>query len=712
MTEASTEAPPEPEPHTDRHPDREAQRRARHVRRHGAHAKRRDGPRLRWWREVLYILVFYGVYSFIRNEGVATESKLEAFRNARQVIRIERLLGTFHEETIQDWFLPWRAFISFWNVFYGTAHFVVTIFALVYLFRRMTHRYPLWRNTLACTTGLALIGFAFYPLMPPRLLPAGYGFVDTLKVIGGLWSFDSGAVAKVSNQYAAMPSLHFAWSTWCTLVLLPACRRRSTRALALSYPFLTLFAIVVTANHFWIDAAGGALVLATGFLMGRTLTRLLHHHHHHEPADEVPAPAAMERGSQAATVAEPERQPDPTAMEAGEGQVPEEPPWRSDPSAGGHAVAASGEAPSEAPRRLEPLIVPTPPASLAPIATRVNACIDRLLSDEVSRWAEVDPDLVDPLAVMRELVMAGGKRLRPAFCHWAFVGAGGDPGDPLVENAGAALELLHTFALIHDDVMDGSPRRRGLQTVHLRFEGRHAGAAWRGEGRRFGEGVAILVGDLAFVYADHLLRGAPQPALDVFTELRLEVNVGQYLDLLGTVRGEVSLGQARRICRYKSGKYTIERPLHLGAALAGRLDELAGPLSAYGDPLGEAFQLRDDLLGAFGDTSLTGKPVGEDLREGKPTALFAFAAAAAAADDRHAGAAKLLADRFGAADLTDAEVAELQTVLVETGARAEVEAAIDQLVSRSLEALAGAPLDEEAKRELQELAHFVGGRDH
>ncbi|MDP9403009.1 MAG: polyprenyl synthetase family protein [Actinomycetota bacterium] len=660
MNEAGTAAPP----HRDADIDEgggagTASRSGRHHPTHG----------LRWWREVLYVLAFYGVYTFIRNEGVATDSRLEAFRNARQVIRIERLLGTFHEETVQDWFLPWPGFISFWNIFYGTAHFVVTVVALVYLFRRMSHRYPLWRNTLACTTGLALVGFAFYPLMPPRLLPAGYGFVDTLRVVGGLWSFESGAVAKVSNQYAAMPSLHFAWSSWCAFVLVPACRRRPTRALMAAYPFLTLFAIVVTANHYWLDAAGGAAVLATGFLLGRALTRALE-----------PGPATAQTGP---ATAEPEPEPEP------------EP-----------------EVPSGVARRLEPVVVPAPPPSLAPIAARVDARIDRLLGAEVARWAEVDADLVDPLEVMRELVVAGGKRLRPAFCHWAFVGAGGDPDDPLIENAGAALELLHTFALIHDDVMDGSPRRRGLHTVHLVFEARHAGGAWRGEGRRFGEGVAILVGDLAFVYADLLLRGAPQPALDVFTDLRLEVNVGQYLDLLGTVRGEVSVEQARRICRYKSGKYTIERPLHLGAALAGRLDELAGALSAYGDPLGEAFQLRDDLLGAFGDTSLTGKPVGEDLREGKPTALYAFAAAAAAADDQHGAAAKLLGDRFGAADLTDEEVAELQSVLEDTGARAEVEAAIERLVGQALAALDTAALTEEAKGELRELARFVAGRDH
>jgi len=217
--------------------------------------------------------------------------------------------------------------------------------------------------------------------------------------------------------------------------------------------------------------------------------------------------------------------------------------------------------------------------------------------------------------------------------------------------------------------------------------------------------VAILVGDLAFVYADQLLAGAPPAAVAVFTELRLEVNVGQYLDLLGTVRGAPSIEQARRICQYKSGKYTIERPLHLGAALAGRLDDLAQPLSAFGDPLGQAFQLRDDLLGAFGDARVTGKPVGEDLREGKPTALYAYATQAA-----DGAAAKFLADRFGAPDLTDDEVAELQDVLASTGARGRVERAIGDLVGEALDALDTSGLSAESHGHLVELSHFVAGR--
>jgi len=223
--------------------------------------------RLRWWKELVAATVFYGVYSFIRNtQGSASVSKNLAFGNARRVIHLEELTGLYHERVIQHAFLRADLLMEFWNVFYGTFHFIITIGVLVILFRQFPDRYRRWRTALAATTALALIGFALYPLMPPRLLPASYGFVDSLKTYGSLWSFDSGAMNRISNQFAAMPSLHFAWSLWCACALVPALRRNWARILLAVYPLITLSAIVITANHYILDAAGGALALGAGMV--------------------------------------------------------------------------------------------------------------------------------------------------------------------------------------------------------------------------------------------------------------------------------------------------------------------------------------------------------------------------------------------------------------------------------------------------------------
>jgi hypothetical protein len=231
---------------------------------------------LRWWREVLYILLFYGVYSVVRNmQGSASVGELHALQNAREIIDIERFLHIFNEQQVQEAFLGHHGFIEFWNLFYGTFHFFVTIGALLWLFLRFPDRYPKWRNVLACTTAIALVGFATYPLMPPRLLPASFTFVDTLRDYGSLWSFDSGAMHKISNQYAAMPSLHFGWSGWCALVLVTTLPRTWMKVLALLYPLATTFSIVVTANHYWLDAVGGALALAIGYGLGVVITNWL-----------------------------------------------------------------------------------------------------------------------------------------------------------------------------------------------------------------------------------------------------------------------------------------------------------------------------------------------------------------------------------------------------------------------------------------------------
>ncbi len=243
-------------------------------------------PRPRWWVELGLVLAFYLVYSAVRNRfgsALGEAARLDALRNAERVIDVERALGLFHEEAVQALFEGWGLFLWFWNVFYGLFHFAVTIGVMVWLFRRHPRRYLRWRSTLAATTGLALVGFALFPLMPPRLLTdcgrygaclTRYDFVDTLVVHGGLWSFDSGTMQSISNQYAAMPSLHIAWATWCTLALWPVVQRRG-RVLAALYPLGTLFAIVVTANHYWIDAVGGLVVLALGMAAGRPLTRVL-----------------------------------------------------------------------------------------------------------------------------------------------------------------------------------------------------------------------------------------------------------------------------------------------------------------------------------------------------------------------------------------------------------------------------------------------------
>jgi geranylgeranyl diphosphate synthase type I len=347
------------------------------------------------------------------------------------------------------------------------------------------------------------------------------------------------------------------------------------------------------------------------------------------------------------------------------------------------------------------------PGSLRAIAARVEERLLTLLDAERERWSAIDAGLLEPLDAVRDLVLAGGKRLRPAFCHWGFVASGGAPDDARVVDAGAAFELLQAFALIHDDVMDGSSVRRGAPAVHRSFEARHREQAWAGEGRRFGEGVAILAGDLALVYSDLVLPAAPAAPTAVaqlWHELRIELNIGQYLDLAGTAAGGVDRAGARRIARMKSGRYTIERPLQLGALLAGA-PALADALSAYGDPLGEAFQLRDDVLGVYGLESRTGKPVGDDLREGKPTLLLAIAHERAGDEER-----ALLAE-VGRPDLEPEVVAQLQELFRTTGTLAEVEAEITTLHARALDALGSISVADEAAVALRELADFVVARD-
>ena len=249
----------------------------------GRHEAARGELGIRWWREILLIGIFYGAYSTVRNLfGSAAVGPGTALGNAELVIELEKALGLYNEATLQQWFLGWDAFISVWNVFYGLLHFAVTAFTLLWLYARFPEAYRRWRSTGLMCTGLGLVGFALFPLMPPRLLgdcgPYGAcipnaGFVDTMLQYEGLWSFDSGTFQKLSNQYAAMPSIHFAWAVWCFLALRGRIANPWGRLCVYLYPVLTLFAVVVTANHYWIDAVAGVICLLLALAWATPLTR-------------------------------------------------------------------------------------------------------------------------------------------------------------------------------------------------------------------------------------------------------------------------------------------------------------------------------------------------------------------------------------------------------------------------------------------------------
>ncbi len=241
----------------------------------------RTPVRRRWWLEMAYVLAFYVVYSMIRNQfgsgGNFAVGPQRALDNALRIIDIEKALGLYVELDIQRAFLDYGWFMTAWNIYYGSLHFVVTGGVMITMYMVAPHRYRRYRNILAATTGLALVGFSTFPLMPPRLLNAGgpYGallaehdYVDSLAEFGGLWSFDSGTMQSISNQWAAMPSLHIGWALWCALAIGPLMRRRWARYAVWLYPLSTLFAIVVTGNHFWLDAGGGALTLFVGWHIG------------------------------------------------------------------------------------------------------------------------------------------------------------------------------------------------------------------------------------------------------------------------------------------------------------------------------------------------------------------------------------------------------------------------------------------------------------
>ena len=339
---------------------------------------------------------------------------------------------------------------------------------------------------------------------------------------------------------------------------------------------------------------------------------------------------------------------------------------------------------------------------------QVRADVGRVLAEFLARQRGVLPGAADELRLgldALDTLLASGKRLRPAFCYWGWRGTGAEPAPGLMR-AAAALELLHAGALVHDDVMDGSATRRGRPALHELFAGHHAERAWRGSPAAFGTGAAILLGDLLLSWADELFAAsglAPdalargRPVLDL---MRTEVMAGQYLDLVAQASGDDSVASALRVVEYKTAKYTIERPLHLGAALAGPADpRITAAYRGYGLPLGVAFQLRDDILGIFGDPARTGKPASDDLREGKRTVLLAITRARAGPRQ-----AAVIDSCLGDLDLDEAAAAEVRAVITGTGALAECERMISRHLDQALAALEGAPVTAGTRAALAELA--------
>ncbi len=337
----------------------------------------------------------------------------------------------------------------------------------------------------------------------------------------------------------------------------------------------------------------------------------------------------------------------------------------------------------------------------AAFRAEVEATLERFLDDQAGPLAPLGGDATRLLAEARTSV-AGGKRFRASFCWWGFRTASPAVADrDGLLRACAALEVLHASALVHDDLMDGSDTRRGRTATHRALAAEHAGAGWPGDSERYGAAAAILLGDLLLTWSDQMIRTsslANPRALAVFDLCRTEVIAGQFLDVSVQARGDADVTTAMTVLRYKSAKYSIERPLHIGAALGGADDEQLRRLTAYGLPLGEAFQLRDDLLGVYGDPGLTGKPAGDDLIEGKRTVLVALAL------DGADPAARARIDGALGRQLTPAEVDELRALITASGAREQVEAAITDLVERSLDALDAAGFDDRATAVLRSLA--------
>jgi geranylgeranyl diphosphate synthase type I len=354
----------------------------------------------------------------------------------------------------------------------------------------------------------------------------------------------------------------------------------------------------------------------------------------------------------------------------------------------------------------------------APSAAELAGAVIEQLRDYLGERrrdaAYIGTDYAELTAALEEFVLRGGKRVRPAFAYWGWRAvADVDTAGPHVLRLFAALELLHACALVHDDVIDASATRRGLPTVHRLFADRHRERNWHGSPDQFGLSAAILLGDLSLVWADDIVATADLP-LDahrrvqrVWADIRTEVLGGQYLDIAAEASGAESVASAMTVNTYKTASYTILRPLQLGAAAAADRPDVQATFHELGTDLGVAFQLRDDVLGVFGDPAVTGKPSGDDLRSGKRTVLLAEAVERA--DKTDPTAAKSLRTSIGT-ELSDQQVQELCEVIESVGALAAVEDHIEMLTRRALDVLSAAPINAAAKAGLAELARRASNR--
>ncbi len=368
---------------------------------------------------------------------------------------------------------------------------------------------------------------------------------------------------------------------------------------------------------------------------------------------------------------------------------------------------------------------------MVPVPRLVDLVHDRLeefLDDRASILRSISPDL-DPLAAFSKRFLSGGKRFRALFCYWGWEAVGGRGADALtgrdtgdrfaVVSAASALEIFHAAALVHDDIIDNSDTRRGAPAAHRLFESLHGESGWAGAGDDFGRASAILLGDLLLGWSDELLDEglatlrdprAVRAARTEFNRMRTEVTAGQYLDILEerawlTQPEEQQRTRAERVVIFKSAKYSIEAPLAIGAAIAGGSVAQLDGLRSFGLPLGIAFQLRDDLLGVYGDPEVTGKPAGDDLREGKRTLLVAIARERLAPGQR-----RLLDELLGDPALDGAQVRRLHQTIRECGAVDEVERMIATNMDRAMAALEDAPISREARAELGSMARAVTRR--